>query len=162
MLRGQAAAECAFEFQQLALGLEAAAVSAQRAIRRDYSVARDHNGDGIPMVGHANGSKSPGTTDGAGDIGVASGLPIRNREQGLPTGKLKIRSAKVERKSELPSLAREILLEFANIRTQCGFGLFETKFPTFGSQIARIWADRLLAGQAAIKFEGHQPSTGNS
>jgi len=62
-LRGEHAAESAFQLEQFAFYVEAATVAAQGSIRRDHTVTWDDDRDWITVIGHANGPKSLRTAD---------------------------------------------------------------------------------------------------
>jgi erythromycin esterase-like protein len=44
------------QVEEFALEVEAAAISAERAARRDYAVTGNDDGDGISIVSHADGA----------------------------------------------------------------------------------------------------------
>jgi len=104
-----------FQIEKLALDVEATTIAAQRTARSDYAMARDDDGDRIPVVRHAYGAESLRVPDGARDVGVAAGLTIRDGEERLPARTLKICAAQIERNRELTALAREILAQLLNV-----------------------------------------------
>src|SRR3984957_8224148 len=120
-------------------------------------MARDHDCNGIAIVRHADGAKSFWLADGAGDVAVAASLAVGNGEQSAPTRNLKIGSAQIERKADLAPLAREILLQFADVRLQFARGVFKADALAFYSQIARVRANGLLAGMASVELQRHEP-----
>src|SRR6266481_6098900 len=109
--------------EQLALDVEAAAVTAKRAARCDHPVAGDDDGDWIPVVRHADGAVGVRMANGLGYVAIAAGLAIWNFEQGTPASELELGSAKIERERELAPLTREVIVKFAKIGRECGFGL---------------------------------------
>src|SRR5579864_1893989 len=109
-------------------------------------MARHHDRYRIAVVGHADGAKSLGSADGTGDIGVGASLAVGNLEQGVPTHQLKWRSTKVEGEGELPSIAGEVLFQFAFVSGQSSIGDFEAHHSGFGAQVAWIWTYGLLSG----------------
>ena len=76
------------KLEQLALDVETAAVTAQRATRCDHPVAGDDDSDRIPVVGHADGAVGMWMTDGLRNVTIAAGLAIWNFKQSIPAGEL--------------------------------------------------------------------------
>src|SRR4051812_9589044 len=113
-------------------------------------------GHGIPVVSHTDRAKSLWSTDYACDLGVASGFAIRNCEQCLPTGALKIRATEIQRKIELAPRAREVFFQFQHVSPHGVIGQFELCDAGFHSQIAWIAPDRLLSGKTLVEFERGQ------
>src|ERR1035438_1915983 len=105
----------ALQVKQLALDVEAAAISTQRPSGCDDAVAGNNDGDGIPIVGHADRAEGLRVSDGAGDIAVAASLAVGDCEERLPAGELKCGSAEIERHREFVALAAEVLVEFAKV-----------------------------------------------
>ena len=136
------------QVEQLALYVEAAAVTAQRAAGRDHAVAGDDNGDGIPVVRHADGTVGMRVADGLSDVAVATGLAVWNFEQRMPARELELGSSKIERQRELATLAGKVFVEFSEIGRKGCFGLM---------QRARTGIQFLHAG---FEFESHQAFCG--
>lgn len=114
----------------------------------------------IAVIRHSDRAECIGLTHCACYIGVGSRFSVRNRQQRLPASELKISAAEIERKLESAAIAGKIFLQFANVSPQFLPVIFEYESRIFLAQIARIWAYRLLAGQARIEFERHQPRCG--
>src|SRR5271154_5526679 len=104
-----------FQVEQLALGVETAAVPAQGSARCDHTMAGHDDGDGIPVVRHAHRAVSMRVADSLGDITVAARLSVGNFEQRMPACQLEVGSAKIERERELAALARKVFVEFLQI-----------------------------------------------
>src|SRR6266403_4630726 len=111
------------KLEQRALDCETAAVAAQRAARRDHPVARDDDGNWIPVVRHADGTVGVRMADGLSDVAIAAGFAVWNFKQRPPARELELGSAKIKREGKLASLAREVIVEFAKIGRERCFGL---------------------------------------
>lgn len=111
--------------KQLAFDVETAAVTAKRSARCDHPVAGDDDGDGIPVVRHADGTVGVRVANGLSDVAVAAGLAVRDFEQRMPARELELGSAEIEREGELASLTREVIVEFAEIGREDWFGLMQ-------------------------------------
>lgn len=142
------------QLQQIPLDLKAAPVPAERAIHRNHAMAGDHDRYRIAMVGHSDRSKAPWPPDSTRDVGIAPGLSVRNCEEGLPAGQLKIGPAQIQWEIELAALAGKVLVQFAHIRLQSLLGFFELHVLSFPAHVARIGTDGLLSGDTMIEFEG--------
>src|SRR5262252_6738432 len=68
--------------------------------------------DGIPVVGHPDCAKSLRTAYRTSNVRISPRFAIRNREQSPPARYLELRPPKIKRKTELPAVPREILLQF--------------------------------------------------
>ncbi len=86
-----------FKVEQLALDVETATVTAQRAARRDHPVAGNDDSYWISVVRHADGTVGVRVANGLSNVPVAAGLAVWNFEQGVPAGELELGSAKIER-----------------------------------------------------------------
>jgi hypothetical protein len=149
------------QLQQISFDFKAAAVSAQRAIRRNHPMAGDHNRDRIAIVGHADRSKAPRPPDSTRDVAIAPGLRVRDSEESPPAGQLKIGPAQIQREIEFAALAGKVLVQFAEIRLQGLLGFLELHVLSFPAQVARIGTDGLLSWETAIKFQGDQATLGS-
>jgi len=85
-LRRQHPAQRSFEFEQLTLHVEAAAVAAECAVRGDHAMAGDDNRDWIAIIGHAHGAKRIALSDCPGNVGIGTRLAVWNRQQRVPAG----------------------------------------------------------------------------
>jgi hypothetical protein len=135
--------------EQPTLDVEPSAISAERTARSDYPVTGDDDGDWIPVVRHADGSVGVSMADGFRDVAITPSLTVRNFEQRIPARKLKRSSAEIERERKLPSLAREVIVEFAKIG-----GQDLRRFP----QLRRVGIQLLLA---MFEFESYQAFSGS-
>ena len=111
------------QVEQLAFYVESAAVAAQGAARCDYAVAGDDDGDGIPVVRHADGAAGVRVANGLSDVAVAAGFAVRDFEQRMPARQLELGSAEIEREGELVALAREVFAELVEVGSE-GFPRF--------------------------------------
>ena len=109
--------------EQLALDVEAAAVTAKRPARRDHPVAGDDDGNWIPVVRHADGTVGVQMANGLSDVAIAAGLAVWNFEQRTPASELEVGSAKIKREGKFASFTREVIVEFAEIGRERCFGL---------------------------------------
>src|ERR1700688_3141178 len=100
-LRCENSCQSAFQFQQLALHLEPAAVTAETTIGRNHAMARHDDGDRVAIVGHAHRTKRVRLAYCAGNLSVAARFSIGDREQSAPAGKLEIGAAQIEWEGEL-------------------------------------------------------------
>lgn len=148
------------ELQQISLDFKAAAVPAERAVRRNHPMAGDHDCQGIAIVGHSDSSKAPGPPDSSRDVGIAPRLPIRDSEESPPAGQLKVGPAQIQREIELAALAGKVLVQVAHIRFQRLLGFLELHVLSFPAQVARIGTDGLLSGETMIEFERDQATMG--
>ena len=119
-------------------------------------MAGHHDCDRVAIVGHAHGAKRVWLADGAGDVRIGASLAVRNCQQGAPAGQLEIRAAKIERESELAPFAGEIFFEFVHVRLHLARRIFECEALLFFAKMARVRANRLLAGQPGVEFQGDQ------
>ena len=103
------------QVEQLALEVETAAVTAERAARCDHPVAGDNDGDWIPVIRHADGTAGLRVANRFGDVAVAASLAVWNFEQRMPARELELGSAKIEREGKRATLTGEIIVEFAEI-----------------------------------------------
>ena len=72
-------------------------------------MARDDDRSGIASVGLADRLKTFGAIDGHGDIAIAAGFSIRNRQQRLPDFELKRRTDEIERDVEVETFSGKVL-----------------------------------------------------
>ena len=123
-------------------------------------MAGNDNGERIAIIRHSDRAKTLRPSHCARNVAIAASFAIRNCQQGAPACQLEIGSAQVKREAELAPFACEIFFQLLNVRPQCVWRFFDAKrfFGCFGLglQIARIGANRLLAGKAGIKLKGHQ------
>ena len=118
-------------------------------------MAGHNDRDGIAVIRHPHRTKSLGPSNRAGDIAISPGLTVRNRQQRPPTVQLKSSATQIERKTELPPVASEILLKFTYIAGhRTGLDL-KTYALRLGPQIAWIGPDGLLPGPSPLEFECH-------
>src|ERR1700751_2701834 len=115
-LSGQGSAQRAFEFEELAFNVEAAAVPAERAVRSDHAVTRQNDGDRVSVVGHAHRTKGLRLADRPCDIRIRARFAGWGFEQGMPATQLKRGSAQVERKAEFTAFAGKVVGEFPRVR----------------------------------------------
>lgn len=149
------------QLQQISFDFKAAAVSAQRAIRRNHPMAGDHDRYRIAVVGHADRAKAPRPPDSTRNVAITPGLPVRDRDESPPAGQLKVGPAQIQWEIELPTLAGKVLVQFADIRLQALLGLLELQVLSFPAQVARIGTDGLLSGETSIEFQRHQATPGS-
>ena len=118
-----------FEREQFAFDVETATVTAQGSARRDDSVARHDDGDGVPVIRHAHGSAGIRVADGSSDVQVAASFTVWNFKQSLPACYLERGSAKIEREGEVAQPPAKIFVEFAEVgREGClGFAEFDAR-----------------------------------
>ena len=91
----------------------AARIANQSPVCPNDPVAGNKDGDGVFIVGQANGAKAFGAADCLGDILVSARLTIGNLAEGAPYLFLKLRSRRGKRKRKGAALTREILLELS-------------------------------------------------
>jgi hypothetical protein len=103
----------AFEFQELALVLQATAKASKASIAADDAVARNDNRKRILAVGCTYGANSLWVTDSPGKLSIANGFAVRNLLEILPNFLLEIRAIHTQRNFKFPQSAREIFLELA-------------------------------------------------
>src|ERR1700687_2356472 len=87
-------------------------------------------------------------TNGFSNVAITAGVPVRNFEQRAPARQLKLGSAKIEPERELAALAREVFLEFTQIRRKGRLGLM---------QLSRAG---IHLQHAIFEFESHQALRG--
>ena len=116
-------------------------------------MTRDYNCDGIAIVGHADGAKGMRFADGARDVGVGTGLAVRNRQQSAPAGQLEIRATEVEWKGELAARTGKIFFELLLVEAHCLRRLVERHLPYFLTKIPGIGTNRWLSWHARIEFK---------
>jgi hypothetical protein len=149
------------QLQQISFDFKAAAIPAERAIRRNHPMAGDHNRHRIAIVSHANRSKPPRPPDSTRDVAIAPGLPVRDSDESPPAGQLKVGPAQIQGKIELAALAGKVLVQFADIRLQGLLGLLELHVLSFPAEVARIGTDGLLSGETSIEFQRDQATPGS-
>src|ERR1019366_6432743 len=107
-------------------------------------MTRDHNRDGIVVVGLPDRAESVGTSHVPGDLCVTSSLAERNMQQFVPASLLELCAAKIERNGEFTTSAREILVQLL----ACRFRRCRRILPTEGSSSQSI-------GKLGVKGENH-------
>jgi len=123
-------------------------------------MARNDNSDRIPVVGHSDGAKTLWSPDGPGNVSIGARLAIGNIQQGVPTGKLKIRTAQIKIKVELAPLPGEILFQFPDVGLECRNGLFKLDLAVLIPQVPGIGPDRLLPGKPLVELQRDQAAAG--
>jgi hypothetical protein len=149
------------QLQQISFDFKAAAIPAERAVRRNHPMAGDHDCYPVAIVRHADRSKAPRPPDSARNVAIAPRLAVRDSEESPPAGQLKVGPAQIQWKIELAALAGKVIVQFAQIRLQGPLGFFELNLLSLPTQVARIGTDGLLAGQTMIEFEGDQATLGS-
>src|SRR5437588_823397 len=119
-------------------------------------MAWDHDRHRIAVISHAHRSKPLRPADGTGDIGIGSGFTVRDGDQGVPTGKLKIGTAQIKLEIECAPAPGEILFEFANVGRHCGRRFSKLNRSSFGAEVPRVGTDSLLSRQTGVEFESYQ------
>src|SRR5580700_1048496 len=94
-------------------------------------MAGDDNRDRVAIVRHAHRTKGVWLAHRAGNVCVAPGLSVRNRQQRAPAGYLEIRAAKIERKGKLAAFAGEVFFQFAHVRSHYRRRIFESEAVSF-------------------------------
>src|SRR5215471_9568847 len=117
----------------------------------------NHDGDGIPVIGHAYRAESLRPADCACNVGIGSGLAIRNRQQCAPAVDLKCCAAQIQRKCELTPRAGEIFLKLADVARHSLFGLLKSQVPGLRPHVPRIWTNSLLPRKPRVELKRHQP-----
>jgi hypothetical protein len=94
-------------------------------------MAGNHDCDWVAVIGQTHSAEAFGLPYCSGDSSVGAGFTIRDFKQGTPAFHLEIRPSQVEPKCEIPALAREVLVQFANVRPGSNLGLdpFRFRFP---------------------------------
>src|SRR5205809_7552780 len=135
------------QIEQFALDVESAAITAKRAVGRNYAMTRYDDCNGIPIVRHAHGAKGLRMSNGMGDITIAAGLPVRDVEQGVPAFHLESGTPQIDRERESFAMATKIFVEFASPR---GEGL-KRLLPGLAGSFGEL---------AAVEFEFEQSAIG--
>src|SRR4051794_18186970 len=91
--------------EQCALGVQAAGVPGQGAVRADHAVARRDDRDRVAAVGAADGAGDARQL--AGELAVGDRLAVRDLAQPRPDGALERRAALGQRQVERGALAGE-------------------------------------------------------
>src|SRR5215475_4026177 len=99
------------EVEQEPLAVEPAAVAGQAAVRADHAVAGHDQRHGVAAVRRSYRAGAVGAADLLGDLAIAAGLAVRDRQQRVPDVLLELGAAHVELDVELDALAREVLVE---------------------------------------------------
>jgi hypothetical protein len=134
--------------EQLALDVEPATITAQRAARCDHPVAGNDDRDWIPVVRHAHGTVSMRVANRFRNVTVTASLAVRDFEQCAPTRELKLGSAKIKREGKLAAFARKVFIELAQIGREGWLGLLQLS-PT-GIDLQRV----------IFEFQSHQALRG--
>ena len=105
--------DVAFKVQELGLAMKAAAISAERAVLVDHSMAWDDDGNAVAPVGSPDGAGSAGGAEAECEAAVAGGLAVGNPLERGPDAALKGASGEGEGDREILGFACEIRREFA-------------------------------------------------
>src|SRR5689334_10230749 len=95
------APHCSLEMKQLLLYIESATVTAELVVAGDHAMARNNDRNRVVVVRHSDGTKATRTPDGARQVGVRTGLSVRDFEQRIPAAQLEVGAAEIERDREL-------------------------------------------------------------
>src|SRR5450631_3898413 len=108
-------------------------------------MARNHNRDGIVVVGLSDRTISVGASHGLCNLCITAGFAVGNAQQFLPASLLEVSAAKVERNRELATLAHEVLSHLA-----------ADSLRRFHRFVPRDWPSGNPLGHFAIKGENHE------
>src|SRR4051794_38301764 len=97
--------------QQRALGVQAAGVAGERAVRADHAVAGVDDRDRVAAVGAADRARDAAQL--ARELAVGGGLAMRDLAQPRPDGALELGAVLGQREVERGALAGEVLIELA-------------------------------------------------
>src|SRR5258708_15541746 len=86
-----------FGGEQYFLALNAASISAERAVASDHAVAGDENADVVVAIGRAYGPDRFWMTNRGSDLGVTASFPGRNSPKLAPDRLLEGRTGDVDR-----------------------------------------------------------------
>src|SRR3954451_20003619 len=81
----------------MALAVEAAGITAERAVAADHAMAGNEHRDMIVAIGGADRTNGGGLADGGRDLGITAGLPERNLAQLAPNLLLERRAGDIDR-----------------------------------------------------------------
>src|SRR5688500_18605188 len=98
--RGSRPERAALVLEQPALARQAAAVTAELAVRVDDAMARNDDRELVRTVRGADGAHGSRAADGARELRIAPRLAGRDRQQRVPDGVLKRRARARERRLE--------------------------------------------------------------
>ena len=124
-----------FELEQEDFSVEAAPETRERSVRADDAVAGKGDAEGIGPHGLRNGTECRRPTDGARDVAVGRGLPVRHLEERPPDGFLKGRSAGTKRQVEGLETPGKVVFERLD-------GLFENGGVARRRDAAEAFAER--------------------
>src|SRR5450631_4393976 len=108
-------------------------------------MTRNHNRDGIVVVGLSDSAVSVRASHGLCDLRITARLAVGNAQEFLPASLLKVSASKIEGDGELATLAREVL-----------FHLSATRFRRLHRFVPRDWPSSNPLGHFAIKGENHE------
>ena len=138
----------AFQLEEPAFYVKAAAVTAQSSIRRDHAVTRHHNRNRIAIIRHTDSPIRLGATNHTRQIGIGASFAVRNLQQGTPALELEGRATKVDWEGEFPTTAREVFIQLAHINLRGLPGLGPKDLVRFRREIAAV---KFEQGQAAVR-----------
>ena len=145
-----------FHIQQRPLDVNTSGIAHQRAIGTDHTVAGGDDGEGITVVGHANGAECLGTADSCGQLLVGACRAVRNLAESSPDTELEGGAALVKGEGEVATMPGEVFGELRGSLSQQGCLLRDG----VGRKVRRVARDEVDHGDAAATVDDEQGAKG--
>ena len=145
-----------FHIQQRPLDVNTSGIAHQRAIGADHTVAGGDDGDGITVVGHANGAECLGTAYGCGQLLVGACRAIRDLAESSPDTELEGGAALVKGEGEVATVPGEVFGELRGSLSQQGCLLRDG----VGRKVGRVARDEVDHRDAAATVDDEQGAKG--